>query len=408
MLTISISSLFSHPKTNSHHTGPDEKFAGPACQTLKRFEQSLKSALAREGGPLCADSQPKAECTTASLLIVKKCLDVYQIDRKCLQKVYESLSEDNACFCGGLINLFEMINSVDALLCNKNRVRESRLFIPVELSTHILHPFASTCAPPPPAPAPESCRCGVPQSQNRIVGGQAADKNEYPWQVALIRDGESSPFCGGTILSDDTVLTAAHCRQALSSFKVVVGEHDYSDPGDGQVSIAPCSWLPHPSYNPGAQDNDFALIRLSSPLTFSSAVMPVCLPEPAGDYDNVISVVTGWGTTAFQGSQPVILHEALVTTMTNAECTTGTVYRPGEITDNMVCAGGEGRDACQGDSGGPLITLENNLYYSLIGVVSWGAQCGRIDAPGVYARVTRQLVWITDNIQGNTCAKPTS
>ncbi len=118
-------------------------------------------------------------------------------------------------------------------------------------------------------------------------------------------------------------------------------------------------------------------------------------------------MVTGWGTTAFQGIQPVILHEALVTTLTNAECTAETVYR-GEITDNMVCAGGEGRDACQGDSGGPLITLENNLYFSLIGVVSWGAQCGRIDAPGVYSRVTSQLHWITDNMSGNTCAKPTS
>ena len=407
MLTISISSLFSHPKANSHQH-PDEEYAEPTCRTLRRFKQSLKSALPPEEGPLCEDSQSIGKCTTLSLVIVKKCLDIIQVDQKCILKIYENLSEDEACFCGGLLKLLEMITSVEALLCNRNQVRESRLFFALTfVQDHYASP-SSPCSPSPSAPASASCRCGVPQSQNRIVGGQAADKNEYPWQVALIRDGESSPFCGGTILSDDTVLTAAHCWQALSSFQVVVGEHDYSDPGDGQVSIAPCSWLPHPDYIPGAQDNDFALIRLSSPLTFSSAVMPACLPEPAGDYDNVISVVTGWGTTAFQGSQPVILHEALVTTMTNAECTTGTVYRSGEITDNMVCAGGEGRDACQGDSGGPLITLENNLYYSLIGVVSWGAQCGRIDAPGVYARVTRQLGWITDNIQGNTCAKPTS
>ena len=136
--------------------------------------------------------------------------------------------------------------------------------------------------------------------------------------------------------------------------------------------------------------------------------MPACLPDLATDYDAVTAPVTGWGTTSFQGNRPVVLHEATVATMTNAACTTGTQYSAGDITDNMICAAGEGRDACQGDSGGPLITLEDNLYYSLIGVVSWGAGCGRSDAPGVYSRVTSQLSWITSTMSGNTCPRPTS
>ena len=107
--------------------------------------------------------------------------------------------------------------------------------------------------------------------------------------------------------------------------------------------------------------------------------MPVCLPDSATDYDAVTSVVTGWGTTSSGGSQPIVLHEVEVTTRshhvpaildsqkkmsvfrTNAACTTGTLYSPSQITDNMICAAATGKDSCQGDSGGPLITLEVGL-----------------------------------------------
>ena len=105
--------------------------------------------------------------------------------------------------------------------------------------------------------------------------------------------------------------------------------------------------------------------------------MPACLPDSATDYDAVTSVVTGWGTTSSGGSQPIVLHEVEVTTRshsvilhslkvmpvfrTNAACTTGTLYSPSQITDNMLCAAATGKDSCQGDSGGPLITLEVGL-----------------------------------------------
>jgi len=253
-----------------------------------------------------------------------------------------------------------------------------------------------------------ACNCGVPAAnRNRIVGGQAADQNEYPWQVALIQNGASAPFCGGTIISSDTILTAAHCQTDVSGFKVVVGEHDYTDANDGQESITPSSWTSHPDYNSGTTDYDFAIIKLSSELSFSNKVMPACLPDSSTNYDAVSAVVSGWGTTSSGGTQPNVLHEAEVTTRTNTECTTNTLYSTSDITSQMICAAGSGKDSCQGDSGGPLITLENSLYFSLIGVVSWGVGCGRDDAPGVYSRVTSQLTWITSNVSGSTCSKPT-
>ena len=244
--------------------------------------------------------------------------------------------------------------------------------------------------------------------RTRIVGGQEAEPGEFPWQVALVTRGSSRPFCGGTLLSSHTVLTAAHCLTGLttSRFRLVVGEHDYTR-SDGERVVQPASFLIHPQYNSRNTDNDFGLVRLAKPVTFSRRVQPVCLPAPATNYDRVAAVVSGWGTTRSGGAQPATLHEATVSTRPNSECRgAGTAYSAEQITASMICAAGPGRDSCQGDSGGPLVTQERGGYYALVGLVSWGYGCAQSNAPGVYARVTAQLDWIKRNIRGSTCPKP--
>jgi len=274
---------------------------------------------------------------------------------------------------------------------------------------------APTPAPtPPPTPAPTpaptqspNCKCGVPQvSRNRIVGGQPATKNEYPWLVALVQTGSSRPFCGGTLISSKTVLTAAHCIVfSNSQFRVHVGEHDVTR-ADGEQKIGVSRQTQHPQYNANTQDNDFAVIELASAVTFSDTIMPVCLPSVATNYDNRATTTAGWGTF-FSGSSsvPTTPYEVDVSTITNTACTTNTLYSSGEITSNMICAREAGKDACQGDSGGPLMTKESN-FFSLVGVVSWGIGCAQSNAPGVYARVTSQLGWINGNTKGDTCPRP--
>ena len=271
-------------------------------------------------------------------------------------------------------------------------------------------PAPSPPAPAPaPAPSPSSgpCQCGVPQTNRlRIVGGQPASKNEYPWQVALVRYGSSKPFCGGTPISSNTILTAAQCQTSTLLFQVVVGDHDVTR-SDGEQKIAPSQWISHPDYNSNGNNNDFAIVRLSQDVTFSNTVMPACLPDSTKNYDNVAATVTGWGTLSSGGSQPSVLYEVDLRTQSNAQCTSSaTAYSRSDITSNMICASNPGKDSCQGDSGGPLVTLENNRYYSLIGVVSWGYGCAQADAPGVYSRVTEQLDWINTNTGGTVCAKP--
>jgi len=293
-----------------------------------------------------------------------------------------------------------------------------RHLIPVLVSLQV----ASACfslfppAPPPPPPttttttqAPttvpvSSCQCGRANKVQRIVGGVQAEENEYPWQVGLIsRQSSSTPFCGGTLISNTEILTAAHCTQSGVNW-VLLGEHDLTK-ADGEQRLQVCSVKDHPSYNPSTLDNDFSILTLCNPVTFQTDIQPACLP-PSTSYvsDNREAVVSGWGTLSSGGSQPTILHEVTLQTMTNAQCTgSSTVYSSGSITNQMLCASATGKDSCQGDSGGPLVTAESEGYYTLIGVVSWGIGCAQSNAPGVYGRVTSVLPWIQDNMSGSTC-----
>ena len=243
-------------------------------------------------------------------------------------------------------------------------------------------------------------------TKDKIVGGQPAEKNEFPWQVALVYRFQQSPFCGGSLISSNTVLTAAHCETLLSVFRVHVGEHDVTVE-DGEQKIEPSTWISHPGYMADTYDLDIAIIRLKTVVQFSYAVAPICLPNQNQNYEQRESMITGWGTTESFGPTTSVLFEVDVATITNDQCTINTLYKPEEITANMICAARPGKDSCQGDSGGPLIAYEGGgRYFSIIGVVSWGYGCAKDYAPGVYSRVQTQVEWIMEQMRGETCSRP--
>ena len=265
----------------------------------------------------------------------------------------------------------------------------------------------SPSSPPPDTTRPSSCRCGVSSvTINRIVGGEPARKNEFPWQVSLVSKFGSRPRCGGSLLSSTTVLTAAHCELPVFLMRVVLGDHDVTA-SDGEIVVTPAQWINHPQYDRFTNNNDFAIIRLSSSVTFSSFITPVCLPSTTQNYEQREAIVTGWGTLYSSGPQPDVLHKVGVSTITNTQCTTNTLYSPSDLTTSMLCARGDGKDSCQGDSGGPLIAPEGGgRYFSVIGVVSFGYGCALPNAPGVYSRVSAVVGWIQANTQGVTCQPP--
>merc|ERR1712179_6267 len=257
------------------------------------------------------------------------------------------------------------------------------------------------------------CECGVANRIGRIVGGVETEANEYPWQVGIAVPKSDQPFCGGSIVSDRTIVTAAHCTEPLGAFfmEVIVGDHDITV-DDGEERVKVCGKLKRPDYDRVSRDNDIAILTLCKPLTFNATVGPVCLPQMSGPaYDSVLATVSGWGALASGGNWSDTLMEVNVTTMDNTDCQAFYAGKNAVITDNMICASATGKDACQGDSGGPLITMESALsasFYSLIGVVSWGSGCAEPSFPGVYSRVTENIAFINNNMKGSTCKEPGS
>ncbi|XP_065568687.1 trypsin-1-like isoform X1 [Artemia franciscana] len=235
-------------------------------------------------------------------------------------------------------------------------------------------------------------------SKSRIVGGYPVDKGEVPWQVSLRRKGffGDSHFCGGTILNDDTILTAAHCTdgQTPSKITVMAGEHLLtSTEGDEQVAGVE-SIIQHPCYNSFTFTNDISILKLNISLNFGVFVQPVTLPDSMSDIDaGIMATVSGWGSTSSGGPLSNVLQAVEVPIVTDDQCRQ--IYGANDIADSMICAGdidNGGVDTCQGDSGGPLF-----LGSTIIGIASWGHGCASPGYPSVYTQVSYFIGFINSN-----------
>ena len=204
-----------------------------------------------------------------------------------------------------------------------------------------------------------------------IVGGEEVDPAcpdcKYPFMVS-VQSTWGGHFCGGSLVREDWVVTAAHCVQgeSASSIDVVIGLHNVNGT-TGNQSRGVDEIIIHPNYSGNSLNNDYALLRLSSPITNFE---PIQLATDESHHEEpVVSTVMGWGATSSGGWSSNTLLE--VDVPIDDDCGS---YSNWEITNNMVCAGdgNGGEDSCQGDSGGPLIMTNDEGEYELIGVVSWG------------------------------------
>uniref|UniRef100_A0A669D281 Zgc:100868 n=2 Tax=Oreochromis niloticus TaxID=8128 RepID=A0A669D281_ORENI len=244
--------------------------------------------------------------------------------------------------------------------------------------------------------------CGQPKLNTRIVGGQVAPVGSWPWQVSLQTSGFH--FCGGSLINSQWVLTAAHCFQTtVNGLTVNLGLQSLEGSNPNAESRTVTQIINHPNYNSVTNNNDICLLQLSSPVTFTSYISPVCLAASDSTfYSGVNSWVTGWGNIGSGVSlpSPKNLMEVEVPVVGNRKCNCN--YGVGEITDNMICAGlsAGGKDSCQGDSGGPMVIKQSGRWIQA-GVVSFGNGCARPNFPGVYARVSQYQTWINSQISSN-------
>nr|XP_019579261.1 PREDICTED: serine protease 44 [Rhinolophus sinicus] len=276
-------------------------------------------------------------------------------------------------------------------------------------------PGPSLWKPPPagvpgPSAAPESrvtavshlvaFTAGCGRRSLRIVGGRPASEKKWPWQVSLQINDEH--VCGGSLIGNRWVLTAAHCIYGHLDYTVKVGDVNVKHTSSTAVRVPVEDIVIHQDYSPfGTIENDIALALLEFPVKYSSHIQPVCFPQKAFEVQAGTECwVTGWGKLHEKGNVPEVLQEAELSIIRYEECneilkkklnSIHTVVKKGTVCGYSAL----GKDACQGDSGGPLV-CEYNETWVQVGIVSWGIGCGHRNYPGIYTEVSVYKDWITD------------
>ncbi|XP_021960160.1 trypsin-1 isoform X2 [Folsomia candida] len=228
-----------------------------------------------------------------------------------------------------------------------------------------------------------------------IIGGSPAARGEFPWLVSIQLKSRGH-ICGGTIFNSEWILTAAHCmfEDLPRGYQIVAGEHlrNETDPSEQIVDVE--GFFVHESYDEDSAQNDIGLIRLKSPINFHDFVKPGVIGDNTTTEENQL-IAAGWGyTQSGTPSSSIELLKVTVPLRPNADC--DLAYGEFGYTGvKQICAGIGGKDSCSGDSGGGLINAGDK---TVVGIVSYGIECGLQVFPGVYTRISYYHDWIMATI----------
>jgi len=241
--------------------------------------------------------------------------------------------------------------------------------------------------------------CGNKPFSARVVNGENASPHAWPWQISLRVNGRH--ICGGSLIANDWVVTAAHCvdrNPRPSGYTVVVGAHHRTGSTSVQRTFRLRQLFKHEQFSMRQLRNDVALLQLDGSISASSQVNTVCLPSSGSRVqEGTQCYITGWGRTVGGGSAAYTLQQAMLPVAEHSACNrvNGRLVPVDER--SMVCAGGQGKGGCQGDSGGPFVCNEGGRWV-LRGAVSWGHSQCRTDHYTVFARVSSFIGWINSKM----------
>ncbi|XP_053667533.1 CLIP domain-containing serine protease B4-like [Anopheles marshallii] len=307
--------------------------------------------------------------------------------------------------------------------------KEKLFLLNSRCGTHERRPLVCCAGPPPDErlelPSPPSC--GI-QSSSRLIGGQLTQIDDFPWTVLIEYakpDGSYGFHCGGTLISQGHIVTAAHCVSSLPPGwkvnRVRLGEWDISTSEDCEhdscnnpvIDVNIAKIIVHDGYDlrGNSFSNDIALIQFKEQVNFTDTVQPICLPLSelirSENITGSFSIVAGWGSTPRDSGFSKKLQVDLNLRDTQ-QCSSLLEQRgTGFLHSTQLCALGErsSREICSADAGGGLVRFFYGFYY-LIGVAGLGEQkCGWADVPGVYTEVSAYVDWIKNN-RGQSCVNP--
>ncbi|XP_025195154.1 trypsin-1-like isoform X2 [Melanaphis sacchari] len=335
--------------------------------------------------------------TAATKCIVGNCM---------LETNLKIKSEENFCFADDLNDwndyfrdyfhdFFTSFEQIAAEIANSNENYINQ-FIDVTSFVDELHNFLNYSVP-----------CGVQgrsewfrsDGNSRVVGGTDSIPGEFPWQISLqlVTGKTARHMCGGSVINENWVLTAAHCVYGLSEdvLSVVAGKNDLYTVknGDQRVKVADIYLN---GFDKKWFSRDIALLRVVPALVFDGFyVSPICIPRPETQFDN------GWGRVSENGDFAHVLQKVRLPLIAVDDCLN--LYNNAGYGDYVsrcvICGGGTleyEADSCQGDSGGPLTCLADDNRFYLCGIVSWGLGCANPTYPGVYTAVSCYSDWIRD------------
>ncbi|NWR46601.1 ACRO protein, partial [Regulus satrapa] len=243
----------------------------------------------------------------------------------------------------------------------------------------------------------------VVYDMTRIVGGGDAQPGAWPWMVSIQHPWIPGlkHLCGGSLISTQWVLTAAHCFNKVTTVSllyVVIGATQLSQPGPGVQMRNIKQVLIHQYYDRDNVAYDIAMLELEHPVRCSPYIQLACVPDTTLRVSELHNCwIAGWGSTAPRAPKASDhLQEAKIQIINLQMCNSSHWYA-GKIHTHNLCAGYRYGtvDTCQGDSGGPLMCQKKNRdRWWVIGITSWGKGCARVRRPGVYTSTQYFYDWI--------------